>query len=71
MRIEEHGIHGFLGSYYNALPIMRQCYEALGRQPGQPLATFEEAFKPESFVLMWEYIDGKMSRWPFTSPAMT
>jgi uncharacterized protein with NAD-binding domain and iron-sulfur cluster len=68
MRIEEHGIHGFLGSYYNALPIMRQCYEALGRQPGQPLATFEEAFKPESFVLMWEYIDGKMSRWPFTSP---
>ncbi|WNO03848.1 NAD(P)/FAD-dependent oxidoreductase [Rhodoferax mekongensis] len=68
MRIEEHGIHGFLGSYYNALPVMRRCYEALGRQPGQPLATFEEAFKPESFVLMWEYIDGKMSRWPFTSP---
>nr|WP_315495212.1 NAD(P)-binding protein [uncultured Rhodoferax sp.] len=68
MRIEEHGIHGFLGSYYNALPVMRRCYEALGRTPDQPLATFEEAFKPESFVLMWEYIDGKMSRWPFTSP---
>ena len=67
-RIEEHGIHGFLGSYYNALPMMRQCYEALGRQPGQPLATFDQAFKPESFVLMWEYIDGKMTRWPFTSP---
>ena len=67
-RIEEHGIHGFLGSYYNALPLMRQCYDALGRKPGQPLATFEEAFKPESFVLMWEYIDGKMTRWPFTSP---
>ena len=67
-RIEEHGIHGFLGSYYNALPLMRQCYDALGRKPGQPLATFEDAFKPESFVLMWEYIDGKMTRWPFTSP---
>lgn len=67
-RIEEHGIHGFLGSYYNALPMMRDCYAALGRAPGQPLATFEEAFKPESFVLMWEYIDGKMIRWPFTSP---
>ena len=25
MRIEEHGIHGFLGSYYNALPVMRRC----------------------------------------------
>ena len=62
MRIEEHGIHGFLGSYYNALPVMRRCYEALGRAPGQPLATFDEAFKPESFVLMWEYIDGKILR---------
>ena len=68
LRIEEHGIHGFLGSYYNALPMMRQCYEALGRSPDQPLATFDDAFKPESFVLMWEYIDGKMERWPFTSP---
>ncbi len=68
MRIEEHGIHGFLGSYYNALPLMSRAYEALGRAPGQPLATFDEAFKPASFVLMWEFIDGKMTQWPFTAP---
>lgn len=67
-RIQEHGIHGFLGSYYNALPLMRECYDALGRQPGEPLATFDEAFKPESFVLMWEFIDGGWRRWPFTAP---
>jgi uncharacterized protein with NAD-binding domain and iron-sulfur cluster len=67
-RIQEHGIHGFLGSYYNALPLMRECYEALGRAPGQPLATFDDAFKPESFVLMWEFIDGGWKRWPFTAP---
>ncbi len=67
-RIEEHGIHGFLGSYYNALPLMVDCYRELGRQPGQPLATFEEAFKPGSFVLMWEFVDGKLKRWPFTAP---
>jgi len=67
-RIQEHGIHGFLGCYYNALPMMRACYQALGRRPGEPLATFEEAFKPESFVLMWEFIDNQWRRWPFTAP---
>lgn len=67
-RIQEHGIHGFLGSYYNALPLMRECYDALGRRPGEPLATFDQAFKPESFVLMWEFIDGGWRRWPFTAP---
>lgn len=67
-RIEEHGIHGFLGCYYNALPLMADCYKALGRKPGEPLATFEEAFKPGSFVLMWEFVDGNLKRWPFTAP---
>lgn len=28
-RIEEHGIHGFLGSYYNALPMMMECFDEL------------------------------------------
>ncbi|MBC7435726.1 MAG: NAD(P)-binding protein [Bdellovibrionales bacterium] len=67
-RIEEHGIHGFLGCYYNALPLMSQCYKALGRKPGEPLATFEEAFHPDSFMLMWEFAGGGLKRWPFTAP---
>ena len=67
-RIEEHGIHGFLGCYYNALPLMADCYKALGRAPGQPLATFEEAFHPGSFMLMWEFQGGVLKRWPFTAP---
>ncbi|MFM9901874.1 MAG: NAD(P)-binding protein [Polaromonas sp.] len=67
-RIEEHGIHGFLGSYYNALPLMAACYRELGRPAGAPLATFEEAFKPGSFMLMWEFVNGSLKRWPFTAP---
>ncbi len=67
-RIEEHGIHGFLGCYYNALPLMADCYRALQRPAGHPLATFEQAFKPDSFMLMWEYLDGGFKRWPFTAP---
>lgn len=67
-RIQEHGIHGFLGSYYNALPMMRQVYDALDRPAGAALRTFDDAFKPESFVLMWEYMDGAWKKWPFTAP---
>ncbi len=67
-RIEEHGIHGFLGCYYNALPLMARAYEALGRPSTAPLATFEQAFHPGSFVLMWEYVNGGLTRWPFTAP---
>jgi uncharacterized protein with NAD-binding domain and iron-sulfur cluster len=67
-RIEEHGIHGFLGSYYNALPLMAAVYDELGRQPGQPLASFEEAFLPENFVLMWEWRNRALQRWPQTFP---
>lgn len=67
-RIEEHGIHAFLGAYYNALPVMAACYAELGRAPGEPLATFEEAFLPESFVLMWEWREPALRKWPMTFP---
>ena len=67
-RIEEHGIHAFMGSYYNTMPMMAACYAELARPAGQPLATFEEAFLPESFVLMWEWRDLALRRWPMTFP---
>ncbi len=67
-RIQEHGIHGFLGSYYNTMPMMAACYAELGRAAGEPLATFEEAFLPESFILMWEWRDRALRRWPLTFP---
>jgi uncharacterized protein with NAD-binding domain and iron-sulfur cluster len=67
-RIEEHGIHGFLGSYCNAMPMMAACYAELGRPPGAPLATFEEAFLPENFALMWEFRDGALRKWTETFP---
>ena len=67
-RIEEHGIHAFMGSYFNTMPMMSRLYTELGRTPGQPLATFEEAFLPQSFTLMWEWRDLALRRWPLTFP---
>jgi uncharacterized protein with NAD-binding domain and iron-sulfur cluster len=67
-RIEEHGIHGFVGSYFNALPMMRDVYAELNRLPGQPLATFEEAFIPSNFAMMWEFQNGGLKPWPTRFP---
>src|SRR6185295_7046378 len=32
-RIEEHGLHLWMGFYENAFRLMRECYEELGRDP--------------------------------------
>ncbi|MFC3673999.1 NAD(P)-binding protein [Ferrovibrio xuzhouensis] len=67
-RIEEHGIHGFLGSYYNTLSMMSSAYDQLGRQPGEPLATFEDAFYPIDSILCWEFRDYRWVNWKLTMP---
>lgn len=49
-RIEEHGLHVWLGWYDNAFAIMRKCYAELARPADTPLATFEDAFRPHDHV---------------------
>ncbi len=51
-RIEEHGLHIWLGFYENAFRIMRQVYEEnkVNRPPGTPLREWDEAFKQHNFV---------------------
>ena len=43
-RIEEHGLHIWLGFYENAFRLIRRCYAELNRPPGSTLATWREAF---------------------------
>lgn len=45
-RIEEHGLHIWMGWYENAFGLMRDCYEELGRDASQPLASWKDAFSP-------------------------
>ncbi|HXT99266.1 MAG TPA: FAD-dependent oxidoreductase [Polyangia bacterium] len=50
-RIEEHGLHVWMGYYENAFRLMRECYDELGRDRSSgPLATWEEAFAPSGHV---------------------
>jgi uncharacterized protein with NAD-binding domain and iron-sulfur cluster len=67
-RIEEHGLHIWFGFYENAFKTIQKTYNLLDRPKGAPLRTWEEAFKPHSFVALEEYIDEKWETWPINFP---
>ena len=70
-RIEEHGIHGFLGSYYNACPMLAEVYTELGRPSGSPIATFDEAMVGMDALQMYSYLDGSPKRFATSFPPDT
>ena len=53
-RIEEHGLHIWFGFYDNAFRLMRDAYAELGREPGTPLAGFDDAFKPCDRLVLYD-----------------
>jgi uncharacterized protein with NAD-binding domain and iron-sulfur cluster len=67
-RIEEHGLHILLGFYENAFRVLRACYEELGRPPGSPLATWQDAFKPHDYVVLMEKVGDHYEPWPMNFP---
>lgn len=63
-RIEEHGLHIWMGFYDNAFRLMRRCYAELGRDASQPLASWKDAFKPHDFIAWEEQVGGAWRHWP-------
>ncbi len=53
-RIEEHGLHVWFGFYDNAFRLMRDAYAEVGREPGTPLAGFDDAFKPCDQLVLYD-----------------
>jgi uncharacterized protein with NAD-binding domain and iron-sulfur cluster len=52
-RIEEHGLHVWLGFYENAFRLLRECYAELDRpatDPEAPILTWRDAIKPAPAV---------------------
>jgi uncharacterized protein with NAD-binding domain and iron-sulfur cluster len=68
-RIEEHGLHIWLGCYENAFGVMRDAYGELDRPKDMPLATVEEAFLPHNRVVLNQKIRGKWVPWIFEPPS--
>jgi uncharacterized protein with NAD-binding domain and iron-sulfur cluster len=65
-RVEEHGLHVWLGYYDNAFRMMRECYAELDRprtDPGSPLLRWDDAFRPASRVGLGEHHDGEWLHW--------
>ncbi len=62
-RIEEHGLHVWLGYYDNAFRIMREVYGELDRGPGCPIRGWRDAFLPQHHVGVEDVHGGEWSHW--------
>jgi uncharacterized protein with NAD-binding domain and iron-sulfur cluster len=70
-RIEEHGLHILLGFYENAFRVLKSCYAELGRPPGAPLATWQDAFKPHDYIVLMEQLGESYVPWAMSFPRNT
>ena len=67
-RIEEHGLHIWLGFYDEAFTMLRACYDELARPPDRPLATIDEAFERASFFVLQEPTEAGWVPWAAAFP---
>ncbi|MDT5098587.1 MAG: hypothetical protein QOC76_2324 [Mycobacterium sp.] len=66
-RIEEHGLHVWLGSYENAFALLRECYAELDRPttaPQTPIRTWDQALVPADNLAMADQSGRDWSVWP-------
>jgi len=49
-RVEEHGLHLWMGFYENAFHLMRRCYEELPSDPNRRFTSWRDAFTPAPHV---------------------
>jgi uncharacterized protein with NAD-binding domain and iron-sulfur cluster len=64
-RIEEHGLHIWLGFYDNAFRMMRECYAELAAAPGgSPYGDWRDAWTPEPDIGLFSATEtGGWQRW--------
>jgi uncharacterized protein with NAD-binding domain and iron-sulfur cluster len=71
-RIEEHGLHLWMGFYENAFRLMRECYAEAKRDPRTcPIADWTDAFVPDPLCgVMDRAPDGRWLPWVAPFPAL-
>lgn len=68
-RIEEHGLHVWLGYYENAFRLVREVYAELDRprkRPQAPFKTWTDAFKPANDIGLEDLHRGRWNHWVAT-----
>jgi uncharacterized protein with NAD-binding domain and iron-sulfur cluster len=66
-RIEEHGLHVFMGFYENAFRMMREAYDecrAKNLTPDSPFTTAKDAFSRLSTVVLTDRVGDHWELWP-------
>lgn len=66
-RIQEHGLHVFMGAYQNAFRMFQELYEFA---PDPPFPSWEKAFTPQPDLTLIELIEGKPVPWVIDAPVM-
>ncbi|WP_100260553.1 NAD(P)-binding protein [Qipengyuania seohaensis] len=66
-RVQEHGLHVFMGAYQNAF---RMVQEAYGEAKNLPFETWDKAFTQQTKLTLMDRRDGKYEPWPFGVPVM-
>ena len=67
-RIEEHGLHIWFGFYDNSFDVIQNAYAMLGRPAGSPLATWPDAFKKHSYLVIAHQFKVNWHPWEFDFP---
>ena len=70
-RIEEHGLHLWMGFYENAFQVLSECYAELARDPlACRIATLDDAFSPCAVTSLADFGDGRRDAfWAARLPA--
>jgi uncharacterized protein with NAD-binding domain and iron-sulfur cluster len=72
-RIQEHGLHMWMGWYQNAFHLIRRCYEEWQADPGSAFSTWRDAFKPRNDLTFMDRTgesgEGAWSPWRIRFPA--
>lgn len=66
-RIQEHGLHVFMGQYDNAFHLVQQLYDEAAHPP---FARWSDAFTPQPAMTLMEEVDGAWIPWVIDLPVM-
>ena len=67
-RIEEHGLHLYLGFYQNAFQTLKACYDELPASWVNEFRSVDQAFEPLRTVILTEQVNNVWEKWRFDFP---
>ncbi|WP_281613427.1 NAD(P)-binding protein [Flammeovirga sp. SubArs3] len=69
-RIEEHGLHLWMGFYENAFRLIKDVYKGLNRDKSAPLSSFDKAFSQQDYFIFTEQVKDKWVDWKVPFPKL-